>query len=125
MKKLVAVLFLIDLLGKPALAQVHHVVPSGPYIANGYCQLTATGTAAQLSTCTGGIPAASTIAEICVETASIRYRDDGTAPTASVGMLVAPASSTIPTCFQYGGPLTAFQFIAVSGSPVIDVSFYK
>lgn len=93
---------------------------SGTYIALGYQQLSSLSSAAALT-----VPAGATIAEICVETASVRYRDDGTNPTTSVGMLVAPASSTIPSCFQYGGPLAAIKFIAVSGSPVIDVSYYQ
>jgi hypothetical protein len=66
------------------------------------------------------VPGGSLFAEICVETASVRYRDDGTAPTATVGIPVA-----VSTCFQYAGPLAAVQFIAQSGSPTIDVSYYK
>lgn len=63
------------------------------------------------------------IAQICVETSGVRYRDDGTAPTASVGIPVI-ATSTTPNCFQYAGPLNAIQFIAISGSPTLDVSYY-
>jgi hypothetical protein len=64
------------------------------------------------------------IAEICVETAGVRYRDDGVAPTASVGMPVV-ATSSAPACFQYAGPLSAIQFIAISGgSPTMDVAYY-
>jgi hypothetical protein len=102
---------------------------SGPYVPLGYCQITSLGSAVALVTAscaTGSVPTGATIAEICVETASVRYRDDGTAPTTTVGMLVAPTSSTIPACFAYSViPLTAAQFIAVSGSPVIDVLFYR
>lgn len=65
-------------------------------------------------------PAGATIAQISVETAGVRYRDDGIAPTATVGMPVAAGTS-----FQYAGPLTAIQFIAQSGSPTIDVLYYK
>lgn len=57
---------------------------------------------------------------ICAETAGVRWRDDGTAPTATVGQLL-----TAGQCFQYAGPLTAIQFIAQSGSPILDVSFYR
>jgi hypothetical protein len=64
-------------------------------------------------------PTGATIAQICVETAPVRYRDDGIAPTASVGIPLAAG-----WCGPYAGPLSAIQFIAQSGSPTIDVSFY-
>ncbi len=66
------------------------------------------------------VPSGATIAEICVEGAAVRYRDDGTAPTATVGIPVAAGS-----CFQYSGPLSSLQFIAQSGSPTLDVSYYE
>jgi hypothetical protein len=117
--------FLVAVLGLAAfcghtVAQQNSTRLTGPYLPLGYCQLTASGTAALLSTCSGGIPVTATIAEICVSTANIRYRDDGTAPTATVGIPVVA-----PTCFQYAGVFSALSIIAQSGSPVIDVSFYK
>jgi hypothetical protein len=66
------------------------------------------------------VPSGATMAQICVETAAVRYRDDGTAPTSSVGVPVGAG-----TCFSYAGPLTVIQFIAQAGSPTIDVSYYK
>ena len=66
------------------------------------------------------VPAGATLAQICVETANIRYRDDGTAATTSSGI---PVSSG--TCFSYSGPLSALSFTAQSGSPTIDVSYYR
>lgn len=110
-------------------AQTPVIAKSGPYIPLGYCQITSLGSAVALVTAscsTGSVPAGATITEICVETASVRYRDDGTAPTSSIGILVAPSSSSIPNCFAYAViPLTAMQLIAVTGSPVVDVSFYR
>lgn len=85
--------------------------------------------AGQLASAVGlpGIPTTSRgamIAEICVETAGIRYTDDGTTtPTASVGIPVVPTSTT-PTCFQYAGPLSAFKAILISGSPTMDIAYY-
>ena len=64
-------------------------------------------------------PTGATISQICVETAPVRYRDDGIAPTASVGIPLAAG-----WCGPYAGPLSAIQFIAQSGSPTIDVSYY-
>ena len=77
-----------------------------------------------------GLPAIPTtaksalIAEICVETAGVRYTDDGlTTPTASVGIPVVP-TSTQPSCFPYAGPLSNLKFILISGSPTMDISYY-
>jgi hypothetical protein len=68
-------------------------------------------------------PLGATIAQICVETASVRYWDDGSVPTTTSGMPVV-ASSTAPVCWQYAGALSAIQFIAASGSPQIDLIYY-
>ena len=113
----------------PAEAQTHHdscatppctiiqgVSPIYLYSSAGAGQYAlAVATATSLTPPTGA-----SIAEICVETAGIRYRDDGTAPTALVGLPVAAG-----TCWAYAGPLSAIQFIAQTGSPTIDVSYYK
>ena len=53
--------------------------------------------------------------------ANVVWRDDGTAPTASVGM---PMLATSPL-FEYGGPLATILFIAASGSPVLNISYYS
>jgi len=92
----------------------------GWYGALGYCQLTSISSATPLSSCTNGIPAGTGFIEVCVETANVRYRDDGTNPTASVGMPVASG-----TCFPYAAAIGAIAFIAQSGSPIVNVSFYK
>jgi hypothetical protein len=89
----------------------------------GYCQLTASGTAALISTCSGGIPARTVWAIVVVETANIRWRDDGTAPTASVGMPLGPTAAA--AALTYSGTMSAFEIIAVSGSPVVNISFYS
>src|SRR5450432_2525749 len=54
-------------------------------------------------------PAGATIAQICVETSGVRYRDDGIAPTAASGQPVAAGSCS------YAGSLSSLQFIAQSG----------
>lgn len=84
-------------------------------------QLALSSTAALLSTVTGGIPTGARLALITMETADARWRDDGTAPTTAIGMLMK-ANSWPP--LAYNGDLTAIQFIAVSGSPVLNVAFY-
>ena len=91
-------------------------IKSGTYSSAGAGQYAlAVNTATNLTPPTGA-----TIAEICVEGQAIRYRDDGTAPTASVGIPV-PASS----CFQYAVGLSGIQFIGQTSGATLDVSYYK
>lgn len=82
----------------------------------GYQQYTSLASATNLS----GYPDSTTIAEITVEAQGIRWRDDGVAPTASVGMPVAAGNS-----FQYAGDLSAIQFIQQASGAIINVSYYK
>lgn len=103
----------------PALAQ--GAVPGQPVVPLGYCQVTLSSAAVGLSSCSGGIPAGATMAYLAVETANARYRDDGMAPTTTAGF---PALSTAAP-FLYTGPLSKLQFIAQTGSPVLDVLFYR
>lgn len=67
-----------------------------------------------------GIAGTPTVAIIAVESQGIRWRDDGVAPTASVGMPVAPGAVLI-----YDGDLTRFRFIQTAGSATVNVSYYK
>jgi hypothetical protein len=60
-----------------------------------------------------------TIAAIIVHGQAARWRDDGTAPTASVGMYL-PAD----TPFVYDGDLNAIQFIEVTSGAELNVSYY-
>lgn len=51
---------------------------------------------------------------------TIRWRDDGTAPTATIGMLIPSGGELL-----YAGDLTAIQLIAGgTGTPIADVAFY-
>jgi hypothetical protein len=90
----------------------------------GYCQLSVTS-AAQTSTCSGGIPSGTVWALICNEGAAARWRDDGTAPTTSVGMPVGTGTAGSPACFNYFGNFAALDWIAQTGTSVLDFSFYK
>ena len=54
--------------------------------ALGYAQITAIDTATLLSSVAGGIPIGTTLVLISPQTQAIRWRDDGPAPTATVGM---------------------------------------
>lgn len=83
----------------------------------GYQQITA----GSLGSAVGfaSVPASASAALIYVEAGNIRWRDDGTAPTATVGMPVSAGQA-----FVYSGPLSAIQFIEQAGqSPIINVTF--
>lgn len=56
---------------------------------------------------------------IVAEGAPVRWRDDGTAPTASVGM---PLAIGVP--LQYDGDLTQIRFIEQSASAKLNISYY-
>ena len=125
MKRLFAALAAALALTSPARPQTHRdaggtvingVAPIYLYVAAGPAQMGLSVTTATSLT----VPAGATIAQICVEGAGVRYRDDGVTPTASVGMPAAAGA-----CFQYSGPLSVVQFIAQSGSATIDVLYYK
>lgn len=107
-RKLLAILFLST--SAHAQSQIYIYTPAG------YQQITSLSTATNLT-----LPATpAKIIEVCVETSAVRYRDDGTAPTASVGVPVASG-----TCFQYAGNLQAIQFIQQSSGAVLDVAYYR
>ena len=67
------------------------------------------------------VPAGATTAVVTVEGATVRWRDDGTAPTASSGSLLAVGSVTT----FYGASMKAVKFIQTVGTATLDVAFYK
>ena len=87
----------------------------------GYVQIAALGSGAGGS----GLPLSSvsgtaTICLITCEGSGIRWRDDGVAPTQSIGFPLNSGDSLL-----YGGTLTAFLMIPQSGAPTVDISFYR
>lgn len=113
-------LLILTLLAIPASSAV---VTSGGYVSAGTGQYAVAIATNSVTTLT--VPAGTAGAQICVEVAGIRYRDDGGVPTSSIGMPAVPSSATVPLCFQYFGPLNKLQIIGISGSPTIDVSYYR
>ena len=82
----------------------------------GYVQITSLSSAVGLSS----IPDGATLAVIQPETQNVRYRDDGTNPTTSVGMILAAGD-----LLYYTGTMSALKFIEVSASAKINVTYYK
>lgn len=65
------------------------------------------------------VPSGATLALIVPETQNIRWRDDGTNPTASVGMPVFVGAS-----LSYDGDLNRIRFIQEAASAKLNVSYY-
>jgi hypothetical protein len=89
----------------------------------GYQQIVGAAAATALTIPTrdnNGTSALPTMAMIIVEGQSVRYRDDGTNPTASVGMPIS-----IGSVFFYDGDLKAIRFIQTAATATINVSYYK
>lgn len=86
------------------------------YIPLGFQAITSLSTAQSLT-----VPAGATHALVHTETNAVRWRDDGTAPTSSVGMYL----NTTDQPLLYSGNLNAIQFIAATGTPTIGVSYYR
>jgi hypothetical protein len=105
----VSLLFLVAL-AAPANTQVFP-----RYVPLGYQQITSLSSAAGLA-----IPTGATAALVAVEGAAVRYRDDGSAPTATVGMPLAVGQT-----FFYSGTLSRIQFIEQSASASVSVSYYR
>lgn len=88
----------------------------------GYQQITSLSAATGLTVparTPDGLNQKPTFALIVAETQNVRWRDDGTAPTASVGM---PLVAGIP--LQYDGDLNKIQFIEQVASAKLNISYY-
>jgi hypothetical protein len=85
----------------------------------GYIQVSVT--TVQSLTIPSACNGAPTLAVIKAETQAIRYRDDGVAPTATVGQPVAVTDAPI----LYEGTISALQFIAQTSGGVVDVLLYR
>ena len=66
-----------------------------------------------------GLNAKPTIALITPETQNVRWRDDGTDPTASVGMPIYVGTSLL-----YDGNLANLRFINMVAGGKVNVSYY-
>jgi hypothetical protein len=88
----------------------------------GYQQITSLSAAAALTVPVvdaNGLSVKPTIAIITPEAAAVRWRDDGTNPTGTVGM---PLASGVT--LQYDGDLTKIRFIQQAPGAIINISYY-
>jgi hypothetical protein len=104
---------LLALLCSSALAQQ---VKTGAYQSTGPSQYgLAIGTNTTLT-----VPVGTICAYITVESASVRRTTDGTSASTTVGTLFASG-----TQWTDCGPLSNMKWTAVSGSPTLDVEYFK
>jgi hypothetical protein len=80
----------------------------------GYEQITSLSAATALT-----VPSGATLAVAIPESQAVRWRDDGTNPTGSVGMPLA-----IATTLSYDGDLSRIRFIEQAASAKLNVSYY-
>lgn len=130
---LIGVVALLAALASPdakaqTLPQKNWVLQS-PIISLGFCQQTSVTTAVGLSSgagaCASGIPAGTVFAVVQVEGQTARWRDDGTAPTSTVGQPLSAATPIYFTSIVKGSnTLANVQLIPETGSMTVDVSFY-
>lgn len=88
----------------------------------GYQQITTLSSATSLTVPdkdVQGLSCKPSIALITPEGQAVRWRDDGVAPTSTVGMPLA-----VGVTLQYDGDLTKIQFIEQVGGAKINISYY-
>lgn len=118
MRRLVVPLAALALLACAADAQVGTgpTEKSGIYLSAGPAQYALAVTTNTTLT----VPAQTTCAYITVETAQVRRTSDGTSATTTNGTLFAVGAQ-----WSDCGPLASYKFTAVSGSPTLDVDYFK
>lgn len=88
----------------------------------GYQQITSLSSAASLtvpSVDKNGLNCRPAIAIITPEGQSVRWRDDGVNPTASVGMPL-----DVGVTLQYDGDITQIKFIEQTAGAKLNISYY-
>jgi hypothetical protein len=107
-------LFLAAALLLPCLEPAAAIPPNWQPLANGYQQISPVAATALT------VPAGTVEAFIICHGQAVRWRDDGTNPTSTVGVYL-PAD--VP--FPYIANLPSIKFIQTAASATCDVSYYK
>lgn len=84
----------------------------------GYQQITSLSAATALT-----VPSGATCALITCTTQNVRWRDDGTNPTSTVGMLCLASGGDAGLWYQ--GDLSKLRFIEAAASAQLNVSYYR
>lgn len=84
-------------------------------VPNGFQTIAGAAAATGLTVPTGSIKAL-----ISIEDQDVRWRDDGTSPTAAVGTLLQAGRQ-----FFYEGDLSTIELIELAVATEINVSYYK
>lgn len=103
--------------GRPRKDQSHVPVVASipaPQLSLGYQQVIDLTIVASLT-----VPSGTGVAVIQAEGAAVRWRDDGIAPSATVGMRV-PAGSEL----RYDGDPNALKFIQEGSGAKLNISYY-
>lgn len=79
-----------------------------------YEQLTSLASATALT-----VPEGARFALVQAETQAVRWRDDGTDPTGTVGVKIV-----VDAVLEYHGDLTKIRFIEAAASAKLSVSYY-
>lgn len=109
------------LVSPPARAQM---IPGVRLVPLGYCQLVAPNTATLVSSCAGFSTFLANGANVMIvraDTQAIRWRDDGTSPSATVGMPLLVADPP----FLYSGTLANVSVISSTAGANVNITFYK
>jgi hypothetical protein len=81
----------------------------------GYQQITDVSASVGLT-----VPTGSVLALVQAQDQAVRWRDDGTDPTGTVGMVLSAGETLV-----YNGDLSAIEFIETAASAKLNVSYYK
>lgn len=85
----------------------------------GFQQITSLGTSTALT-----VPDNAKVAIIQCTAQNVRWRDDGTAPTAAIGMQLLTTASANLNQLVYRGHLQNLRFIEEVAGAVLNVSYY-
>jgi hypothetical protein len=88
----------------------------GAYGPLGYQKITSLSSATALT-----VPSGAVRCLVIAETQAVRWRDDGTNPTSTVGM---PLAVGVPYTFERLDVLPVLKFIEQTASAVLHISYY-
>ena len=91
------------------------------YAQIGYQQLTSIDSSTLLNSVAPGVPNGAAYAVVVPESQAVRWRNDGTAPTTTVGMPIAAGGSWI---FEGRSELLALRFIGQVAGAKLNVVYY-